>query len=69
MKVILDETIWLWQEPATGIWHLSPPHVEFTDLTGRKRAALGILSYPVKVIEKGQNIDILLADDTCHLAS
>ena len=60
MIVLLDETIWLWQEPATGIWHLSPPHIEFTDLEGKRRAALGLVGYPVKVIEKGQKVEVIL---------
>ena len=58
MTVILDETLWLWQEPETGRWHLSSPHVEFTDMKGRRRAALGILSYPVRVLEKGTTLEV-----------
>ena len=58
MKVTLDETLWLWQEPLTGRWHLSQPHVEFTDQDGRRRAALGVVGYPVKVLDKGQTLEI-----------
>ena len=58
MKVTLDETLWLWQEPLTGRWHLSQPHVEFTDQAGQRQAALGVVGYPVRVLEKGHMVTI-----------